>query len=123
MGEGPSMTNDRKWRIEGFHGGGWIILGRVGAAGARLGLPTGAQVVAAELAASRVDAWFPDGWIPGDHPTLASIAAALGEIAPGTRPEATARLRGLVRRALRDGRLSAIQMSLPGVQGGPGASE
>src|SRR4051794_26810882 len=109
------MTIGGKWRIEGFHGAIWILCGR-GAVP-----PAGSQILLAETAASQVGAWFPDGWLHGDHATLSAIAASLGEIAPGTTPEAVGRLKALVRNALRDGRLTAIRMPLPGVQGGRAA--
>lgn len=103
----------RRWWIDDFSGGVWL-LSRSG-----LGEPAGASsqagAIAPEIAAARVTEWFPEG---RGHThslrPLSDIAAALGEDTLARPDETTtAKHKTLLQRALRDGRLIALRPSRP----------
>ena len=112
-----------RWWVDDFHDGFWLV--------ARSGWDEGADVwpqaeaLDPKAAASRVDAWFPEGF--GDASggsVLAEITAALGEEALWqSDPSATAWHKGVVRNALRDGRLIALRMRLQAQAEGRGERE
>jgi hypothetical protein len=107
----------RRWRIEGLGGGIW--LSARSASGQGEDAATHGEVLGREDAARRVDEWFPEGWgDPSEASTLVQIASALGE-EPGWNVDgpAISRLKVVVRRALREGRLVAYQTSLRGSAG------
>lgn len=114
-----------KWRVEGSYAAVWLVQ-RSRWDGAPSGPFDGAgELLSADAAALQVDAWFPDGW--GDAAgaaTLAGIAAALGEESLWNHDaEARRRLKAIVRRALRDGRLVALRVGLPPPGGTVGERE
>jgi hypothetical protein len=84
--------------------------------------PGPTQRLGAEAAAAQIDTWFPDGWGGGDDTaTLASIAASLGEQQVWDHDGETRRwLKSVVKKALRDGRLSADRAGPMGPAGGGG---
>jgi hypothetical protein len=110
-----------RWRVFGFHEGLWLVrrTGLRGGPDERLQGDGEGEVLNADLAAFQVDSWFPDGW--GDATragTLADIASALGEeLLWSHDTEAWRRLKGIVKQALRDGRLVAVRIAPP-VPGG-----
>ncbi|EYF07213.1 hypothetical protein [Chondromyces apiculatus] len=101
----------RRWRIEEAHESLWLLQRSRWDGAPGDGLDHEGTVLNASAAAFQVDAWFPDGW--GDAAgaaTLADIAAALGEERPWHHDiEARQKLKGIVRQALREGRLVAVQ--------------
>jgi hypothetical protein len=112
-----------RWRVRGFHGDVVLVQRRHDGAP---DLPDGGVPLTADAAMSQVDGWFPDGWGQGlDTATLAEIASALGE-EPIFRHDAEARrrLKDVVVRALRSGRLLAARVRLPAPSGlGPEEQE
>lgn len=107
-----------RWRVDGSLGHLWLV--QSSRWRGELNEPGWGAALGAEAAAHQVDVWFPDGW--GDDPgasTLANIAAALGEeILWSHDGAARRRLKGLVRQALRDGRLIAVRVGMPAAPGG-----
>jgi hypothetical protein len=113
----------RRWWVEGFGGGFWLSARSGWGLGEDVAAHT--QALGPQDAARRVDEWFPEGWgDPGETPTLMDIASALGE-EPGWSADgpAIARLKTVVRDALRDGRLVALWTNLQGSGGGEAAEE
>ncbi len=97
-----------RWRIEGA-GGVWLIRGDARAAA--LAMP--GEALSREIAATRVDAWFPEGWGGAGTPaSLASIVRALEGAFAGSEMRDAVQLKALLRRALRDGRVTALKPGL-----------
>jgi hypothetical protein len=112
-----------RWWVEDFHDGFWLV-GRSGWGEGADAWPQ-AEAIEPEAAASRVDAWFPEGFgDASDGAVLAAIAAALGaEVLWQSDTSATAWHKSVVRNALRDGRLIALRMRLPAPVRGMGERE
>jgi hypothetical protein len=107
----------RRWWVEGFHDGFWLVA--KSGWGERADTSPDVEALAPEAAVSRMDEWFPHRW-GGAHEgvTLAEIAAALGEeLLWPSDTSASARQKSLVRQALRDGRLVALRVRLPAPAG------
>jgi hypothetical protein len=99
---GLSMAIDG-WRIQGFHGGFWLVRGRRPA-------PPGGELLSAESASGRLDGWFPEGREEaGARATLMAICREIDEPCPAGPPPPMRWLKESVRRAIRDGRLSALR--------------
>ncbi|APR86757.1 hypothetical protein A7982_12106 [Minicystis rosea] len=76
------------------------------------------QPMTREMAKARVDAWFPGGFGDARTEMLASICRSLTGAFPGEGvPDATW-LKRTLRRALEDGRLTAVRTRLPAPAGG-----
>jgi hypothetical protein len=94
-----------RWRIEG-EGGVWLVRGDARAAA----LALGGEALGRDAAAARVDAWFPTGWGQEAAGTLAAIGMALEGVFPGDGAPNAEWLKGTLRRALRDGRVTAVRV-------------
>jgi hypothetical protein len=104
----------RRWWVDDFSGGVSLLLRS--ALGEDAGASPEVIAIQPDIAASRANAWFPEGrGCDAPHGRLlAEIAAALGEETLGRPDEATTKQqKALVRRALRDGRLIARRVRLP----------
>jgi hypothetical protein len=98
------MTIDGRWRIQGVHGGVWLVGGRAASP------PPGCELLGAERAASQLDRWFPEGREePGARATLMAICRHLEEPCPAGPPPPLRWLKNNVRRALHDGRVTALR--------------
>src|SRR4051812_37389582 len=107
-----------RWRVSDLHDSYWLVA----RSGFREGPDAwpGAEALEPNTAASRMDAWFPEGF--GDASAgavLATIAAALREdVLWQSDTSATAWHKSVVRSALQDGRLIALRMRMPAPAGG-----
>lgn len=110
---GPVMAE--RWHIERGRGV-WLVRGDERAAVGMRG-----EAIGREAAAARVDAWFPEGFRGEGEATLAAIRRALdGAFAGSLAPDA-GRLKATLRRAIRDGRLTAVRVGLGAPISGVGA--
>lgn len=93
-----------RWKVDGARGL-WLVRGDARAAADLRG-----EALGREVAAARVDAWFPEGWGREGVGTLAAICHALeGSFPEGEAPR-VGWLKGTLRRALRDGRVTAVRV-------------
>jgi hypothetical protein len=96
-----------RWRVDGS-AGIWLVRGDAREEARALR----GELVAREAAAARVDAWFPSGWGDEGTRTLAAIGRALMGGFPGEGVPEAAWLKGTLRRALLDGRVTAVRVGL-----------
>jgi hypothetical protein len=94
-----------KWRIEGGRGI-WLVRGDSRAAAAAVG----GEALTRESAAARVDAWFTGPWAGDGAGTLATIARALEGAFARSGGGGVEGLKRVLRRALVDGRLTAVRV-------------
>jgi LysM domain len=94
-----------RWKVDGARGV-WLVRGDARAAGVH------GEAFGREVAAARVDGWFPEGWGHEGAGTLAAVCQALeGSFAEGESPE-VGWLKRTLRKALRDGRMTAVRVGL-----------
>jgi hypothetical protein len=113
---GEAVVLGRVWKVEG-RSGIWLVRGGTNAATSlardvRQSVPRGVAL-GREAAAAHVSEWFPEGWGHEQNRTLAAICHALEGAFPDSGPPDARWLRGTVRKALRDGRLTAVRVDLP----------
>jgi hypothetical protein len=96
------------WRIERDRGV-WLVRGDARTAA----LALGGEALRREAAAERVDAWFPAGWGHEDGgQVLTAIGLALEGGVPGDSAPDAEWLKRTLRRALRDGRVTAVRVQV-----------
>jgi hypothetical protein len=93
-----------RWKVDGARGV-WLVRGD-----ARAAAGLHAEALGGEAAAAQMDGWFPEGWGREGLGTLTAICHALeGSFPEGESPGA-GWLKGTLRRALRDGRVTAVRV-------------
>jgi hypothetical protein len=112
------MVMGGRWRVDDVGERVWLVQRTWDRADP---LPDG-EPLAADAAAARLGAWFPEGWGSSDA-QLASIALSLEGDFPGSAPPDPGFLKRTIRQALRDGRLVALRMPLPPPPGAPGGED
>ena len=99
-----------RWRVDGS-AGVWLVRGDARAEASLLHGLRG-EPMRPEAAAARVDAWFPGGWGDEGTETLASICRALTGSFPSEGMSDATWLKRTLRRALGDGRVTAVRAGL-----------